>query len=68
MTTEPLLETIEATAERLSVSRSQVYNLLYDKELDGVKIGRARRVIVDSARRYVERLKNGADSKTLETT
>ena len=65
---EKLLETIEATASRLSVSRSQVYNLLNDKQLDGVKIGRAHRVVVDSSLRYVERLKSGANSSPLETT
>ena len=51
-----LLETIEATAERLSVSRSTVYDLLNQKELDGVKIGRSHRVVVDSSRRYVDKL------------
>ena len=57
MADEKLLETIEATAERLSISRSMVYNLLYLRELDGVKIGRAHRVVVESSRRYVEKLK-----------
>ena len=65
---EKLLETIAATAERLSISRSTVYDLLNQKELDGVKIGRSHRVVVESSRRYVERLKGADVSGTLATT
>ncbi len=57
MADEKLLETIDATAERLSVSRSKVYELINRKELDGVKIDRSHRVVVESSRRYVQRLK-----------
>ena len=57
MADSKLLETIDDTAERLSVSRSKVYELLNRKELDGVKIDRSHRVVVESSRRYVERLK-----------
>jgi excisionase family DNA binding protein len=64
---EKLLDTIEGTAETLSVSRSTVYELLNQKELDGVKIGRSHRVVVESSRRYVERLKGADVSGTLET-
>ena len=62
MADDRLLETIEDTAKRLSVSRSTVYELLRDSELQAVKIGRSRRVVVDSSRRYVEKLKGEAAS------
>jgi excisionase family DNA binding protein len=62
MADEKLLETIPATAERLSVSRSKVYELLKRRELDGVKIDRSHRVVVESSRRYVEKLKGEAVS------
>ena len=63
---EKLLETILATAERLSVSRSKVYELIKRKELDGVKIDRSHRVVVASSRRYVEKLKGAASAKKQE--
>lgn len=34
----------EATAERLDISRAQVYNLIKSGELRSIKIGRARRI------------------------
>jgi excisionase family DNA binding protein len=60
MADDRLLETIDDTAKRLSVSRSTVYELLRDSELQAVKIGRSRRITTESARRYVERLKGEA--------
>lgn len=51
-----LLETVEDTARRLGVGRSTVYELLKANELEAVKIGRARRVVIASSVRLVERL------------
>ena len=53
---EQLLETVEDTARRLGVGRSTVYELLRSNELEAVKIGRARRVVIASSVRLVERL------------
>jgi excisionase family DNA binding protein len=55
-----LLDTIDETAELLAVSRSKVYQLLRRKELEGVNIGRSHRVVTDSTRKYVERLRAAA--------
>lgn len=59
---DKLLESIEDTAERLDLSRSTIYELLRVNELEAVKIGRARRVVVESSRKYVERLRAAANA------
>jgi excisionase family DNA binding protein len=56
---EPLLETIEDTARRLRLGRSTIYELLASNEIEAVKIGRSRRVVVASTKRFVERLSCG---------
>jgi excisionase family DNA binding protein len=55
-----LLETVEDAARRLGVGRSTVYELLRTNQLEAVKIGRARRVVIASTIRLVERLRNQA--------
>ena len=55
---EKLLLTVRKAADVLSVSRSQVYELLYAEQLDSVKIGRSRRVSLAS----VQRLPDGASA------
>ena len=55
-TQDKLLETIEDTAERLGVSRSTVYELLKNNQIEAVKIGRSRRIVIESSRKFVERL------------
>jgi excisionase family DNA binding protein len=51
---EKLLLTVREAADVLSVSRSRVYELLYAEQLDSVKIGRARRVLLASVRRLAD--------------
>jgi excisionase family DNA binding protein len=43
----------------LSLSRSQVYNLLRDKRLESVKIGKSRRVTRSQLRAFIERAERG---------
>ena len=51
---EKLLLTVRKAADVLSVSRSQVYELLYAEQLDSVKIGRSRPVALASVRRLAD--------------
>jgi excisionase family DNA binding protein len=55
-----LLETVEDTAARLSIGRSAVYELLRLNQLEAVKFGKSRRIIIASTLRLVERLRSGA--------
>jgi excisionase family DNA binding protein len=50
-----LLLTVPEAAEALGLGRSVVYELLVAGELDGVKIGRARRIPVRSLEKFVTR-------------
>jgi excisionase family DNA binding protein len=54
-----LLETIEDTAARLSVGRSAVYELLRLNQLESVKFGKSRRIVIASTLQLVERLRSG---------
>jgi excisionase family DNA binding protein len=47
---EKRLLTVWEAADVLSISRSRVYELLYAEQLDSVKIGRSRRVLLASVR------------------
>jgi excisionase family DNA binding protein len=61
MTTDTrLLLTVEEAADRLSLSRSVVYRLMRDHEVEDVKIGRSRRITADSVADYVARQTAGA--------
>ena len=51
----PLLVTIPQAAELLAVSRSTVYQLIWDDELAPIRIGRSVRLIVDDLQDYVQR-------------
>lgn len=53
----PLLLTVNEAARQLSLARSTVYELLLTRQLVSVKIGRARRVPLESIRDFIERLK-----------
>lgn len=44
------------TAKILSISRSQVYQLLKTGELESVQIGRSRRISQDQLVRYINKL------------
>ncbi|MDQ3153224.1 MAG: helix-turn-helix domain-containing protein [Actinomycetota bacterium] len=57
---EPQLLTAEEVAEVLGIGRTRVYELLYAGELRSVKIGRLRRVPVDSLREYISSLVEAA--------
>lgn len=50
-----LLVTVKEAAERLSISRSLMYELLNRGEIASVKVGDLRRVVVASLHAYVER-------------
>ncbi len=54
--TAPLLLTIPAAARALSIGRSMLYELLARGEIETVRIGRARRIPMQSLEAYVERL------------
>lgn len=51
----PLLVTVEEAARRLSIGRTAAYLLVLRGELQSVKIGRARRVVVASLEAYIQR-------------
>jgi excisionase family DNA binding protein len=52
---QPLLVTILEAAELLAVSRSTVYQLIWDDELAPVRIGRSVRLTIDDLQDYVRR-------------
>ncbi len=51
----PLLVTIPQAAELLAVSRSTVYQLIWDDELAPIRIGRSVRLTIDDLEDYVQR-------------
>jgi excisionase family DNA binding protein len=51
----PLLVTIPQAAELLAVSRSTVYQLIWDDELAPIRIGRSVRLTIDDLQDYVQR-------------
>jgi excisionase family DNA binding protein len=51
----PLLVTIPQAAELLAVGRSTVYQLIWDHELEPVRIGRSVRLTIDDLEGYVRR-------------
>ncbi len=51
-----LLLTAEEAAERLSLSRTTIYELIRYGDLESVRIGRARRIPAEALGRFVERL------------
>lgn len=57
---DPALLSIVEAARRLGVSRSTIYSLLRDQELERVKIGRAARISSASVDAFVQRLRNAS--------
>src|SRR4051812_37800408 len=56
--TDKLLLTPEEAAEKLTLSRTQIYALMKAKRILSVKIGKARRISVRALKEYVERAEN----------
>ena len=56
MTKVPMLYTPQEVAEIMSISRSQVYNLMNSNQLESVHIGRARRITMDQIHEFVGQL------------
>jgi excisionase family DNA binding protein len=52
----PVAFTIDEVAEQLRVGRTTVYRLLKSGELPSFRIGRSRRISLDSLQAYVEGL------------
>jgi excisionase family DNA binding protein len=52
----PILMTPETAAERLSISRTRIYELLASRRLESVKIGRLRRIRPEHLEAFVARL------------
>lgn len=55
---DPLLITVKAAAERLSLTPWSVYRLLDEQKVESVYQGRRRYVVMESLREYVESLPN----------
>lgn len=53
VTDQKLLLTPEEAAERLAISRTQVYALMKAKRIKSVKIGKARRISVGALEEFV---------------
>lgn len=53
---ERMLLTAEEAAESLKVGRCKVYDLIRTGELASIKIGRLRRIPVDSVREFAHKL------------
>lgn len=51
-----VLLTVEAAAERLSISRTRVSGLIRDNEIDSIRVGRLRRIPVDALHDFTARL------------
>lgn len=56
MTKVPMLYTPQEVAEIVSISRSQVYNLMNSNQLESVHIGRSRRITMDQIHEFVGQL------------
>lgn len=56
MEANPLLLTVEAAADRLSVGRTTLFELISSGAVASVKIGRARRIPASALDEYVRRL------------
>jgi excisionase family DNA binding protein len=59
---DKLLYSVREAAALLSVSENFVWNLLRDRKLTGVKVGRSRRIPAAELQRYVDSLAFAAPS------
>lgn len=53
-----LLFTLEECEPILSLSRSQLYRLVDQGDLESVKIGKSRRITLDQLNRFIDRVEN----------
>lgn len=51
-----VLISVEEAARRLCIGRTATYELVRKKQLQSVKIGRTRRVVVNSLENYIQQL------------
>lgn len=56
---EVLLISVSEAARRLRIGRTAAYALVLKGDLQSVKIGRTRRVVVSSLEAYIQRLVEG---------
>lgn len=56
-TDEKLLHPPEEAAQLLTVSRSQMFELIASGEIESIKIGRLRRIPHDALTAYIQRLR-----------
>ena len=57
-----VLLTVEAAAERLSISRTRMYELIKSGEVMSVRVGRLRRIPVDALEAFIARLLSAQQS------
>ena len=57
MSAEPMLLTVEEAAARLALGRSKTWQLVQQRRLEVVRIGRSTRVPLDALEAYVARLR-----------
>jgi excisionase family DNA binding protein len=60
----PILATVNDTLQALHIGRSTFYLLVAAGELEIVKVGSATRVVVESLKAYVDRLRAQAQKAT----
>jgi excisionase family DNA binding protein len=53
-----LLYTLKEAATALRISRTKLYELLQDHEIESVHIGRSRKIPADALAAYVNRLRD----------
>jgi len=54
--TTPLAYKVEEGAQKLSISRAKMFELLKTGEIESIKIGRSRRIPSEALVAYIERL------------
>ncbi|MFF5201746.1 helix-turn-helix domain-containing protein [Micromonospora parva] len=55
---DPLLLTVEESAQKARISRAKMFQLLKAGEIESVKIGRSRRIPAEALGAYVDRLRS----------
>ena len=63
--TQTRLITVMDMAERLGISRTMAYKLVWDGEIPSVKIGTAVRIKSSDVDRFIDGLESGGQDQTL---